>query len=187
MWWYDGAGTWLINASILDNFSLMATNTSTNFSVASLTGLEIGPVNLTWANIGAGSSNQTSNNDPLVLNNTGNQNIGTTTSNISINSTDLVGEANAAYRLFTGNFSVDWRTGGTCSGAACLECAGSQMNKTSGNYANVTDSNVTKGNFTINNGDIGQEELYFCVRLAGTELISQAYSTLSQNVWTINI
>ncbi len=188
MWWFDSAGTWSINASISDLQSNSASNKSSNFSVGATTGFNIGPANLTWLTIGAGASNQTPSNHPLVLNNTGNQEIGILTGNISISATDLKGETDNTKSLFSGNFSVSWKTGGaSCSGAACLECAGDQMNKTSGNYANITGANLTRGNFTINNGNTGQEQLYVCLRYAGTELTEQPYSTQSQGVWTIKI
>ncbi len=187
-WWYDAAGSWAIYASILDNFSTQAINKSTNISVSATTGFTMGPTNLTWSTIGAGATNQTASNNPIEMNNTGNQNIGTATSNVSVNATDLVGETSSSLSLYSGNFSVSSFTGGTtCSGAACTECAGSNMSITSGFYANITDANLTKGNYTIDNGDTGQERLYFCLRLAGSELITQSYSTISKGVWTIKI
>ncbi|MDO8528300.1 MAG: hypothetical protein Q7S06_00195 [Nanoarchaeota archaeon] len=182
-WWYDSAGSWGINASILDNFSIMASNKTMNISIPSLTGFDSGPANLTLPSIGPGSYNSTSNNDPLVLNNTGNQYV-----NISINATDLVGETTPSLRLYSGNFSMSTFTGGACSGGACLECVGNQMNKTSGNYVNITEGNLTRGNYTINTGNTnGQEGLYLCLRYAGSELTSQSYSIASQGSWTIRI
>lgn len=183
MWWYDEAGSWAINASIMDNFSIMTSNRTMNLSIPSLTGFDSGPANLTWSSIGAGSYNSTATNDAMVLNNTGNQYV-----NMSINATDLMGEVTTTIGLYSGNFSVSSFTGGAgCSGATCLECAGSNMSVAKGNYANITNANLTRGNFTINDNNQGQEQLYFCLRYAGTELTSQAYSTASQGVWTIRI
>ncbi|MEK6827175.1 MAG: hypothetical protein AABX99_01690, partial [Nanoarchaeota archaeon] len=80
------------------------------------------------------------------------------------------------------------QTGGSsCTGASCLECSGDFMNKTTGNYANITSTNLTRGNFTADNRINGQEELYFCLKIAGNDLTSQSYSTLNQGVWTIKI
>ena len=194
MWWWDGAGTWTINASISDLQSNFASNGSTNFSVGLTTGFEISPANLAWNSIIAGGTNQTSSNDPLILNNTGNKPIGglgptaSAGTNISINATNLVGELNPSFKLYSGNFSVSHQTGGSsCTGASCLECSGDFMNKTTGNYANITSTNLTRGNFTADNRINGQEELYFCLKIAGNDLTSQSYSTLNQGVWTIKI
>ncbi|MDO8528299.1 MAG: helix-turn-helix domain-containing protein, partial [Nanoarchaeota archaeon] len=187
MWWYDGAGTWIINASVSDLQLNSASNVTANFSVGATTGFEISPGNLTWSTIAAGMNNQTATNDPILINNTGNQEIGISTGNISINATDLKGETDSSKALWSGNFSVSSFTGGSCSGASCLECAGSQMNTVSGNYANITNANLTRGNFTLNNKNTGQEELYICLRYAGRELPNQAYSTQSQGVWTIKV
>ncbi len=192
MWWFDGAGNWNITASILDNTSNFVKNNSMVFTIGATTGFEINPANLAWAAIVAGATNQTSNNDPLFLNNTGNQPIGTgivtSTSNISINATNLMGEQNPALMLFANNFSVNINTGGTCSGAACVECGGALTgNLSNGLFTNVTSAILPKGNYTIGDGSTGQEQLYLCLRAAGTELTNQPYSTLNQGAWTIRI
>ena len=44
-------------------------------------------------------------------------------------------------------------------------------------------ANLTKGNFSLNDGSTGQEKLYFCLRYAGTELSTQAYSTANNTEW----
>lgn len=190
MWWYDGAGVWNIVASIIDNNTNFVRNNTANFTLGAITGFDIDPVNLTWTAMGPGSTNQTSSNDPLELNNTGNQPIGlgggSSLTNISINATHLRGETNNTQALWAGNFSAYWDTGGiSCSGAACLECWGTKMNY--GTYTNLTGVNLTKGNYTLDDGYTGQEMLYFCLRLAGSDLSSQAYSTKNESVWTIRI
>lgn len=190
MWWYDAAGNWNITASIVDNNSNGAKNDSVLFALGATTGFEINPSALTWSSIGAGSTNQTSNNDPVQLNNTGNQpvGLGAGTGNISINATNLHGESNSAYTIWANNFSVSISTGGTCSGAACLECGGGLTGNLSAfTFANVTTANLTKGNYTINDGFTGEEELYFCLRIAGSELTSQSYSTIGNGSWIMRI
>jgi len=189
MWWFDGAGNWNITASISDNASLYGMNDSITMYVAATTGFEISPGNLTWNAFPLGSTNQTSNNDPLILNNTGNQPVGDVTgnSNISINATNLLGEIDNSYKLFASNFSVSTATGGVCSGADCVECGGgSAGNLSRGIYANVTSAVLPKGNYTKEDGT-GQEQLYFCLRIAGRDLIQQPYSTKGEGLWTIRI
>ena len=185
MWWFDGAGSWTVGTSIMDNNSNFVSNSSSVFYINANTGFDLSPGNLTWSSMGAGSTNQTANN-PLLLNNTGNQPIGTgtvaTTGNISINATNLKGETNSAYQLIASNFSV-----GLTSGAAGSCGGGTAGNLSTGVYVNVTSATLTKGNYTINDNSTGQENLYFCLRLAGSELISQQYSTLNQGAWTIKI
>lgn len=89
MFWYDGSGNWNLSITLLDNNSNGASNSSTTYGISATTGFTISPVNLTWSALAPGSKNQTATNDPLNLTNTGNQPIGNTTSNVSINSTDL--------------------------------------------------------------------------------------------------
>jgi len=71
-----------ITASLLDNNSNFIKNGLDCITIGSTTGFELSPTNLTWGAFAAGSTNQTSSNDPLTLNNTGNQAIGTGVVNI---------------------------------------------------------------------------------------------------------
>ena len=54
-------------------------------------------------------------------------------------------------------------------------------------YANISIALLPPGNYTINDKTTGQEELYLCLRQAGSELITQAYSTSQEGAWTIRI
>lgn len=183
MFWYDGAGDWNVTASITDNNSNMVVNSSTTLYVGSLQGFEIAPTNLSWASVGIGATNQTSANDPLNLTNTGNQVVGnaTGTSNISMNATDLKGEVNNIYSLFANNFSYSQSSG-------VLECGGNSPYNFSRNmYANMAGSVLSKGNYTIGDATTGRHQLYFCLRIAGAEILAQAYSTVNMTPWTIKI
>ena len=189
MWWFDGAGTWNITASILDNTTLFAQNNSAVFQIGLTTGFEISPSVLNWPVFMPGSRNQTSSNDPIIVNNTGNQQFGNGTggtSNISINATNLIGEINSAFRLWANNFSVSTVTGGVCTNGACVECNGNTGNLSRGLYVNVSNSTLPKGNYTKEDGT-GQEQLYFCLRIIGNEISGQPYSTLQEGTWTIKM
>ncbi len=183
MWWWDGSGTWTVNATIMDNNNNKATNDTKTFEVSETTGFVQSPGNLTFATITAGSSNNTASNDPLLLNNTGNKDIAQTA--ISVNATNLVGEATSSQALYSGNFSVGNTTG---SSAECSPIS-TLMNYTvsGGSYVNITLAVMNASNYSINNGQEGQEQLYFCLRFAGSELTQQSYSTRSQGSWTIQI
>ncbi len=184
MWWWDGSGTWTVNATILDNNANKATNDTKTFQVSETTGFVQSPGNLTFSTITAGSSNNTASNDPLLLNNTGNKDIAQTS--ISVNATNLVGEATSSLALYSGNFSVGNSSG---SSAECAAATSTLMNYTvsGGSFVNVTLAVMNASNYTINNGIEGQEQLYFCLRYAGSELTQQAYSTRSQGSWTVQI
>jgi hypothetical protein len=143
----------------------------------------------------AGAVNQTSSNDPLTLNNTGNKQIGVYgfNTNISVNATHLAGESNGAWRIFASNFTVaPYGNTGTCSGAAgnCIECdttSGKATNMSFATFSNVTFANLTKGNYTQNNNYTGQEQLYFCLRTIDSALPAQAYSIVGNGSWIVQI
>jgi len=185
MWWFDGAGNWKITASIGDDTGLYVQNGSSTLYVGATTSFEISPTNLTWNAFMAGSVNQTASNNPVVLNNTGNQPIGTTTgtSNISINATDLHGETDNTKTLVANNFSVGLTTGGSPP----VECNDKvEYNFSTNIFVNVSGAFLPKGNYTKGDGT-GQEQLYFCLKIAGRETISQSYSTLQDGAWIIKI
>ncbi|MFH1585225.1 MAG: LamG-like jellyroll fold domain-containing protein [archaeon] len=178
MWWWDRTGTWSITSYIEDNSQNSALNDSTDFYVGLRTSFTLSPGTLTWPGIAPGQFNITSTNDPLVLNNTGNDDIAT--NEIGINGTNLLGETDNNYGLWAGNFSVAPFTGGV------TECNSSATTMSASVFTNVTGSILAAGNYTKDDGT-AQEQLYFCIRTIGSELISQAYSTSSQGAWTIRI
>jgi len=184
MWWWDASGQWNITAYIQDDESKSASNNSQDFYVGLRTSFALGPSILSWPGISPRLTNQTSTNDPVLLNNTGNDDI--VSGQIGINATNLLGEENSNLGLWAANFSVGINTGGvSCVGAACTECAGTQMS--SSVYTNVTGALLSKGNYSINDGTAGQEQLYLCLRYTGSELITQTYSTGANGAWTIRI
>jgi DNA-directed RNA polymerase specialized sigma24 family protein len=170
MWWFDGSGTWNINATILDLGSLSAKNDSTNFYIGATTGIQAYPTSLTWTSITAGLTDQLASNNPVLVNNTGN--VG---KHLEVNSTNLFGETTPTQALWAGNFSVN--VANACNGISMSDHA----------FANITTADLPKGNFTVNNGTAGQEQLYFCIEQTGSELTAQQYSTGNQGSWTIRI
>jgi hypothetical protein len=138
---------------------------------------------LTFASLSPGTSNQTSSNDPLLLNNTGNKNI--TAGNVQINATHLKGETTSSLGLWAGNFSVGIFTG---SNKECdLSVAANSTGMNRSYFQPINQSILMVGNHSANDGITGQEQLYFCIRTIGSELTSQAYSTLTDGPWTVKI
>ncbi len=182
VWYFDSSGLWNISAAINDTSNAIGTNISnTTFTLGQTTAFTAFPGNLTFASISPGASNTSSNNDPLILNNTGNKDINTT--GITINVTDLIGETDSSKGLYSGNFSWSNNTGSS------IECNGTQMQKATflivSNTARNITANLSRGNHSLNDGVTGYENLYLCLNYAGPELSQQAYSTLSQGPWTV--
>ncbi len=169
MWWWDGTGSWNITAYIVDSSSNPALNSSATTSIGTTTGFEASPTSMNFDPIAPGTTDELSTSNPMLFNNTGN--LG---QYIEVNSTDLVGEANPAYALWAGNFSA--KVTNACEGNAMI-------NQT---FVNITDNILPTGNYTIADGT-AQEQLYFCLELAGGELIPQYYSTLQEGSWTTKI
>ncbi|PIN88739.1 hypothetical protein COU61_03675 [Candidatus Pacearchaeota archaeon CG10_big_fil_rev_8_21_14_0_10_35_13] len=181
MWYFDASGTWNITAYATDVSGAQGQNRAASLVLSPTKALLSGPGNLTFSTLNPGDTNTTADNNPLTLNNTGNVHI--PEGNISVNATDLVGETNAAYALYARNFTIGITQGGT----PAKECGG--VNSTfllKSVYQNISNATLPYGNHSAGGGT-GQEGLYLCLTLAGSELLTQAYSTAGEGAWTIQI
>ncbi|MBS3074018.1 hypothetical protein J4447_01030 [Candidatus Pacearchaeota archaeon] len=177
LWYFDNSGVWNVTVIAKDNSSNTAVNGTTNFALLQTAAVVTSPATITWAAIAPNNTNKTASNF-LQLNNTANTAIGD--GNISINATDLVGETYSAYALYAGNFSI----GITSGNASCNATTSTSMRKSS--YTNISSALLPYGNLSRANGE-GQEEMYLCMRYAGSELFAQNYSTAGQGAWTIRV
>ncbi|MBI4116750.1 hypothetical protein HY449_03325 [Candidatus Pacearchaeota archaeon] len=182
MSWYDGAGTWAIQAFISDTGGNSGKNNSANFSVGETTGFQMGA--LGWVSLSPGSTNQTAS-AALRLNNTGNKNMSANTT--QVNATNLRGETAANRWISAGNISVSWDA---TTLEACDTSGGNGIaanNMSNGTFINITTANLTKGHYPTNDGSTGQEDFYFCIKTIGSELTSQSYSTAAYGPWMVQI
>ena len=159
MAWWDGSGIWTINATISDNNANSGENSSMTFFVGVTDAFVMNPTVLTWNDLTAGGTNQEANEN-ILMNNTGN-----VAKYINVNATNLYGETDSDLALWAGNFTVKNAAG--CEGTAMVV----------NTFVNVTSTALPVGNFTLNDGSTGQENVYVCLEQAGSELIAQAYST----------
>jgi hypothetical protein len=176
MWWWDINDTWTITAYIEDNSSNPYVNDSQVQDVGEQQSVQGSPAILNWPGISPGAWNSTASNDPLLLNNTGN----IPSINISVNATHLRGEQDPTQGLWAGNFSVSWDNGGSPP----AECGSTRMQYNT--FMQLATANLTKGNYTINNGNTGQEELYFCLVILENNLTTQAYSSANESAWIVD-
>ena len=170
MYYWDGSGNWNITAFVKDIEGEKSQNNSAMFYLGATTGFIANQSSLTWASIAAGGTNLQPN-EFIRLNNTGNVNI----SNVAVNATSLLGETNSAKALWAGNFTAKISSG--CEGTALAQSV----------FTQVGSATLPSGNSSANNGNTGQEDIYFCLETTGTELTSQSYSTSGQGVWNIKI
>jgi len=176
MYWFDEAATWTVDI-ILNDTSNAENFSTTSFTFASLTAFVLSPEVITFAEITPGTTDQVSDNDPTVLNNTGNFDV--TDTNILINSTNLTGETVASSIIDANLFTVSNRTGSS------VECVGAAMNGSA--FQTVSNGTLIRGNFTLDDGTTGQEQLFHCLTSAVATLTKQTYSTSLNGPWTIKI
>ncbi len=186
--WYSANGPWTINVSIRDALGEVAYNTNASYATINpLTGIQTGPGNLIFSSIFANQKNATFTNGPLLINNTGNQDFAY--GQISVNASHLYGEIISTLAIWGGNFTVANNTG---SNAECNfkgDVSNGNATRLLGNnsFTNINQANLSRGNFSLNNNEVGQEQLYICLLFVGTELTQQPYSTRNQGPWTIRI
>lgn len=172
MYYFDAPGIWNITVSARDlGNTTIIYNSSQSFNYDQLQAIDISPTALTFASVSPGDTNITSNNDPTLINNTGNYNV--TSGNLQLNATNLVGVSVETDFIFVANFSIDIDTGSsneTCIGGT------TPVNNT---QTGITGSLLTRGNNSLNNGDdtSGQEEIYYCITKVPVDISSQTYSS----------
>ena len=101
--YYDSAGNWTVNSSIADNNQNAASNSSQTFTYGSLKAMTISRTSMGFGTVVPGAADQASANNPLQVNNTGNQNL----VQVNVTAYDLVGAQNSSYTIQVGNFSVN--------------------------------------------------------------------------------
>ena len=171
LWYFDANAVWTINASINDSGNSMGSNSSGSFTFNLLTAMKMGPTALTWSSLTITSTNVGSNNDPITINNTGNDAI----TNITVTAINLAGETTTTESIYAGNFTVNTAD------------AADNTTMVNGTAVQVSIANFTRGNYSANNGVTGQEQLYFFLEALNPSLSSQSYSSTSGGEWTVAI
>lgn len=192
IWYWDGAGNWTINASARDTIGAYGENITQTFELYSTTAMTMYPTNLTWTPLNLGATNQTSNSDPIVINNTGNKDIAT--GSISVTGYNLQGIMTKTDFINAQNFTVSPKNGTPgCTGNNCFECNGTMMlNATSTPIiaANLSAGNHSRSNL-FNETGAPEEALFFCLRTVPslTDISRQTYATNGTHTgaWAIAI
>ncbi|MBI5804068.1 hypothetical protein HY450_02390 [Candidatus Pacearchaeota archaeon] len=156
-------------------------NDNSTFTYAQLQAIQISHTALTWPSVAPGDINQSSNNDPTIINNTGNYNI----TNLTFQGFNLYG---ATSFINVANITISNSTG------LSVEC--NPSNRTAGG-TNVTVSLVNgtnvqipagfilRNDHTSNNNETGQEALYYCITTVPSNIPSETYSTTKG--WVIKL
>ncbi len=174
MWYYDGSGDWSVNVSAVDINGAGARDVSNLFTYNMLTSMVMSPTALGWPALGVANTNIGSNNDPIIVNNTGND-IGLT---INVTARNLQGETVDSEYIYAENFSVDILSEG---------CSGTHMKNAVS--VKVESAVLEKGDNSLNNKNAssGQEELFFCLRELPQTISAQSYSSSGTAPWMIQV
>lgn len=169
-WYFDGSGAWTINVSANDLGNTTAVyNESFTFTMNQLKAMVIQPDQINWTGISPGSTDQKADNDPTVVNNTGNFD-GT----LNVTGLDLYGLTVTSEVFGVNNFT---------SGIAD-DCTGSGVYLANASQVLITSSDSNPGNLSAGGG-AGQEELYYCIPNVPL-LSSQQYTTDQIGSWTVS-
>ncbi len=167
MWYFDQNAVWNITAGGTDlGNKTFIFNTSTTFRFNQLQGIKISPNQITFNESAPGATNKTSDNDPTLLNNTGNYNF----TNITVNAINLYSGSNF---IDVRNMTVGNNTG---SNAECGPPSTATL-LTNGTDTQIINTILTRGNHTANNGQTGQEQTYYCFQTIPSNIPSGTYAT----------
>ena len=175
MYYFDkNDANWFINVTIQDTNGARAINSSLIFTFTSLKAMVTSPAALTWPEFGVTATNQSSNNDPILINNTGNN----VALSVNVTGLNLQGETTDTQFIFANNISVE---------NVDPSCGGTDMINNTG--TNITSAILERGNNSLNdqNATSGQEQAFFCVKGVNSDLSAQSYSSAAYGAWTITI
>ena len=174
MWYYDENGAWDINVTAVDINGARAINSSTTFTYNVQTAMTMSPTSLSWNSVGLSDTDTGSSNDPIIINNSGND----VDLNINVTGLNLRGETTTSEYIFANNFTVENASEG-CSGTTLA-------NATS---TNITSAILQRGNNSLdyNNATSGQEQIYFCLKGVPQDISAQSYSSSAYGAWTVEI
>jgi hypothetical protein len=163
MLYYDLDSSWTVNVSVRDNSNELAYNDTVTFSYGQLQAIRGNKDGITFGSLNLGET-ANATNDPLVLDNTGNQNF----TEINITAYDLVGQSTPLEYIGALNFYVN----------ATADNFGDQL-------VNNTQLVITSATLPRDIGGIDTNvSLYFWVIVPGSGLTAQDY--ISTIDWIID-
>ena len=184
MMYYDTATTWNVSVFVKDNNDNTAQNSSVTFSLAETTSFSLADSSITFSSSIPGTANVTQNDGGIFMNNTGNDNINS--SSINITAVNIHGDTDVTKFIPAANFTIS-----TSSDADKVQCGLS----TAFRLGNKSIDETTGTNSTLISGALlptgaaphNQEALYLCLRHIPNDLTSQVYSTNAEEDWSIII
>ena len=164
MEYYDEDGTWTINASVQDFSAAYDDDTATTLAYGTLQALRGSPLGITFGTLNL-NDNEQATNDPLILNNTGNQNF----TQINLTAFDLTGVDNPAQYI-----------------AASDLYANISLNDYGDQLSNNTMVALTNGTLYRDIGGVDiNRNLYFWINVPSSGLSNQNYTASS--LWQIEV
>ena len=170
LWYYEADGAWNIRVEGKDIGNTTLMNGTNTLTYGSLNAFLMSPSSISWPGVTTGGANQQANNDPTIINNTGNY-----VSTISIIGINLIGEAIQSEMIPANNFTAGPSTGGA-------ECSATPL--VNGSSVVIAGSSSNPGNISAGGG-AGQANIYYCI--PSVPLVSsQIYSTNQGGSWTVS-
>ena len=172
MWYFDGTGAWTINVTASDINDAGAENSSTTFTYNLLTAMKMSPTSLSWPSIGLQSTDVGADDDPIVINNSGNG----ASLGVNVTAYNLQGEQTPSEYIYANNFTIDVASEG---------CSGDTMANASAVV--ISSATLPNGNHSVNDGSTGQEQIYFCLQGVPPTISSQSYSSAAYGAWSVGV
>ncbi|MFQ5531137.1 MAG: LamG-like jellyroll fold domain-containing protein [Candidatus Nanoarchaeia archaeon] len=170
MQYFDSGGIWNITVNAMDLDGNAAINNTASFTYGLLTSIVISPNIINW-DVSIGGFNQSANNHPTTVNNTGNVN-----RSLKLIGIDLYGETDSSFSIPAANFSVHATSGSECTGTVLVN----------GTSTTITSSLLDNGNLSLGGG-VAQETIFYCLIDVPFNIPSQQYSTLGGGSWVISL
>jgi len=184
--YYDGTGTWTVDAFVEDLNDNTAQNSTQTFSLGQTTSFSLQVSAITFPSSVPGDTNVTPSTGGIYMNNTANDPIAS--GDINVTAVQIHGDSDGSTFIPAENFTISTVTG---SDAECDFSSGDDVfrvdNKSILTTATTNSTIITSATLPVGIAGTNEETLFMCLLHVPNDLTSQVYSTDDEESWEIII
>jgi len=168
VYYFDLNGYWDLSINISDNFGVNASNTSNiyNVTIGTLSAMTLTPASLSFGTaLSQGQKDINATDDPLQVNNTGNQAFNT----VQVTGVNLAGTTTPSQLIPASNFTVN-----------VTNTVGTGTYLINGTLVTIIDASVAVGNNTF-------DELFFFLDEINSSISAQTYDSTLHGSWNVTV
>src|SRR3989344_1811175 len=184
--YYDTAMSWNISIYAEDQNGNSAQNNTVRFTLGETTSFSLSDSAISFPTATPSQENVTQSDGGIYMNNTGNDNI--YAGSVNITAVDIHGDSNGATFIPAKNFTIS-TVGGSATNSCDISLSGVYrlVNRSISGTSAFNSTIVSQAVLPIGPAPHNQETLFLCLRHVPGDLTGQAYSTDTEDDWSVII